>query len=88
MDIKNTGEIAGKEVVQLYARDHFASISPPLRKLVRYNKVALGAGETITISFNVSFEELGFYNYDNIWVNEPGKHSFYIDTLQATFNLK
>ena len=88
VDIKNTGEIAGKEVVQLYARDHFASISPPLRKLVRYNKVTLGAGETITVSFNVSFEELGFYNYDNIWVNEPGKHSFYIDNLEATFNLK
>ena len=88
VDIKNTGEIAGKEVVQLYARDHFASISPPLRKLVRYNKVTLGAGETITVSFNVSFEELGFYNYDNIWVNEPGKHSFYINNLQATFNLK
>jgi hypothetical protein len=50
--------------------------------------VTLGAGETITVSFNVSFEELGFYNYDNIWTNEPGKHSFYIDNLHATFNLK
>ena len=38
VDVENTGDIFGKEVVQLYARDHYASISPPLRKLVRYNK--------------------------------------------------
>ena len=88
VDVKNTGKRAGKEVVQLYARDHFASISPPLRKLVRYNKVLLRAGETKTVSFNVNFEELGFYDRKNVWVNEPGKHSFYIDSLQATFNLK
>jgi beta-glucosidase len=88
VDVRNTGKRAGKEVVQLYARDHFASISPPLRKLVRYNKVMLEAGETKTVSFTVNFDELGFYNYDNVWINEPGKHSFYIDNLQATFNLK
>ena len=41
VDVKNSGKRAGKEVVQLYARDHFATISPPLRKLVRYNKIAL-----------------------------------------------
>jgi beta-glucosidase len=88
VDIKNTGERVGKEVVQLYTRDHFASISPPLKKLVRYNKVLLEAGETKTVSFTVSFEELGFYNYNNIWINEPGKHSFYVENLETSFNLK
>ena len=88
VDVKNVGKREGKEVVQLYARDHFASISPPLRKLVRYNKVMLEAGETKTVSFTINFDELGFYNYDNVWINEPGKHSFYIDNLEATFNLK
>ena len=88
VDVKNTGKISGKEVVQLYSRDHFATISPPLRELVRYNKISLEPGETKTVSFTVDIEELGFYNIDNVWVNEPGKHSFYINNLQSTFSLK
>jgi beta-glucosidase len=88
VDVKNTGVRAGKEVVQLYARDHFATVSPPLRKLVRYNKIILSPGETKTISFKLTPEELGFYNIDNVWVNEPGKHSFYVESLESSFNLK
>ena len=88
VDVKNTGKISGKEVVQLYSRDHFATISPPLRELVRYNKISLEPGETKTVSFTVDIEELGFYNVDNVWVNEPGKHTFYINNLESTFSLK
>ena len=88
VDVKNTGKISGKEVVQLYSRDHVATISPPLRELVRYNKISLEPGETKTVSFTVDIEELGFYNVDNVWVNEPGKHSFYINNLESTFSLK
>ena len=69
VDVKNTGKISGKEVVQLYNRDHFATISLPLRELVRYNKISLEPGETETVSFTVDIEELGFYNVDNVWVN-------------------
>ena len=88
VDVKNSGKRAGKEVVQLYARDHFATISPPLRKLVRYNKIALKPGETKTVSFRVSTEDLGFYNAENNWVNEPGKHSFFVENLKISFSLK
>ena len=88
VDVKNVGKREGKEVVQLYARDHFATISPPLRKLIRYNKIELSPGETKTVSFKVSPKDLGFYNAENIWVNEPGKHSFYVDSLEDTFGIK
>jgi beta-glucosidase len=88
VDIKNTGNRAGKEVVQLYTRDHFATISPPLKKLVRYNKILLEPGEVKTVSFTLAAKELGFYNIDNVWVNEPGKHSFYINDLDASITLK
>jgi beta-glucosidase len=88
VDIKNTGNGAGKEVVQLYTRDHFATISPPLKKLVRYNKILLEPGEAKTVSFTLAAKELGFYNIDNVWVNEPGKHSFYINNLDASITLK
>ena len=87
VDVKNTGKREGKEVVQLYTRDHFATISPPLRKLIRYNKIVLSPGETKTVCFKVSPKDLGFYNSENIWVNEPGKHSFYLESLEATFSL-
>ena len=85
VDVKNTGNRAGKEVVQLYSRDHFASISPPLKKLVRYNKVSLDPGEKKTLSFTLDISELGFYSAENLWVNEPGKHSFYVNKLEQPF---
>ena len=88
VDVKNVGKREGKEVVQLYTRDHFATISPPLRKLIRYNKIVLSPGETKTVSFEVSPKDLGFYNAENVWVNEPGKHSFYVDVLEDTFGIK
>ena len=88
VDVKNVGKREGKEVVQLYTRDHFATISPPLRKLIRYNKIVLSPGETKTVSFNVSPKDLGFYNAENVWINEPGKHSFYVDVLEDTFSIK
>ena len=88
VDVKNVGKRTGKEVVQLYTRDHVATISPPLRELVRYNKISLEPGEAKTVSFTVDINELGFYNIDNVWVNEPGKHSFYINNLESTFSLK
>lgn len=87
VDVKNTGGRAGKEVVQLYSRDHFATISPPLRRLVRYNKVLLEPGETKAVSFTLPAKELGFYNIDNVWVNEPGRHSFFINDLDVSFRL-
>ena len=61
---------------------------PPLRKLIRYNKIVLNPGETKTVSFEVSPKDLGFYNAENAWVNEPGKYSFYIDVLEDTFGIK
>ena len=88
VDVKNVGKREGKEAVQLYTRDHFATISPPLRKLIRYNKIVLRPGETKTVSFNVSPKDLGFYNAENVWINEPGKHSFYVDVLEDTFSIK
>ena len=87
VDVKNSGEIAGKEVVQLYTRDHYASISPPLRKLSRYVKTKLNPGEIKTLSFTISANELGFYGVTNHWTNEIGMHSFYIDRLEKSIYL-
>ena len=87
VDVENTGDIFGKEVVQLYARDHYASISPPLRKLVRYNKISLEPKQKKTVIFELEALDFGFFGIDFNWTNEVGKHSFFVGDLEASFNL-
>ena len=87
VNIKNTGDISGKEIIQLYTRDHYASISPPLKKLCRYTKISLSAGETKKVSFKIKVSDLGFYGLSNEWTNEIGAHSFYVENLEEKINV-
>ncbi len=73
IDVTNTGEHDGAEVVQLYIRDMVASITRPVKELKGFEKVQLKAGETKTVTFEVTTEELKFYNYDIDYVWEPGE---------------
>ena len=88
VDVKNAGERDGKEVVQLYTRDHFASISPALKKLKRFEKVELKAGESKTVEFTLSAKDLEFFGMENEWIAEDGKFSVMVGGLTADFNLK
>jgi beta-glucosidase len=60
----NTGSVAGKEVVQLYIRDVVGSVTRPVKELKGFQKVELKAGESKTVTFNISPNDLKFYNYD------------------------
>ncbi len=62
--LTNSGNYTGKEVVQLYIRDVVGSVTRPVKELKGFQKVELKAGETKTITFNVTVEELKFYNAD------------------------
>ncbi len=62
VNVKNTGSVAGKEVVQLYIRDVVGSITRPVQELKGFNKIELAAGETKTVSFEITPESLKFYN--------------------------
>ncbi len=74
VDITNTGDRAGKEVVQLYIRDVKASLPRPYKELKGFNKVALAPGETKTVEFKIGIENLSFYNPDmKEWRAEPGE---------------
>jgi beta-glucosidase len=70
--LKNTGNYAGEEVVQLYLRDEFASVTRPVKELKGFEKVYLKAGESKTISFVINKETLSFYNQKMNWTTEPG----------------
>lgn len=73
IDIKNTGNRKGKEIVQVYIKDLVATVSPDSKKLVRFSKIELESKETKTIHFNINFEDLKSIGIDNNWITEPGE---------------
>lgn len=87
VDIKNVGSKAGKEAVELYTRDHFASITPSQKKLKKFKKVSLTAGQTMTVEFELNKSDLAFVGLDSkTWVTEPGAFDVMVGELKATFN--
>lgn len=78
VDVKNTGNRDGKEVVQLYTSDLVASLVPDVKRLRRFEKVALKAGETKTVTFKLKLNDLSFINLENKRVVEPGDFEFQV----------
>ncbi len=62
--VTNTGKYDGKEVVQLYIRDVVGSVTRPVKELKGFQKVDVKAGESKTVTFNITPNDLKFYNYD------------------------
>ncbi len=78
VEVSNTGDMAGEEVVQMYIRDHFASVMRPVKELRGFEKVMLDAGETKMITFDIDWKTLGFYGQDQTYRAEPGMFSIMI----------
>lgn len=83
VDVTNTGDVAGKEVVQLYIRDLVASVSRPVKELKAFEKIALESGETKTVTFELCAEDLKFHNADLEYVAEPGTFKVFVGTNSA-----
>lgn len=62
--VTNTGKTTGKETVQLYIRDVVGTVTRPLKELKGFQKIELKAGESKTVSFTITPNDLKFYNYD------------------------
>jgi beta-glucosidase len=86
--VKNSGGRAGKEVVQLYLNERFASVTPPLKRLKRFAKVLLQSGESRQVSFELTSDDLSFIGADNKRVVEPGVFAVRVGGLQQTFEWK
>ena len=82
--VKNTGKVKGKEVVQMYIKDHFASTTRPVKELKGFKLIELGPGESRTISFTINADLLKFYSARKKWESEPGKFSVFIGSDSAT----
>lgn len=72
VEVANTGDVAGTEVVQLYARDEVASVARPERQLVGFGRVRLEPGESKTVTFALHPSRLAFFDEDFAFVCEPG----------------
>lgn len=88
--IANKGEIAGEETVQLYIADPVATVTRPVKELKRFQKLYLKPGESEEVSFEITVDDLKFYNSQLDYGWEPGKFVIYIggdsqDVNQAEF---
>lgn len=86
IDVSNVGDYAGKEVVQLYIHDIAGKYMRPYRELKDYQKVFFEVGETKTITFEIGYDELGYYLPDGTYIVEPGTIDVYIGTNCHTKN--
>ena len=89
--VKNTGDRAGEEIVQLYIRDLVGSIVRPVKELKDFKKITLQPGETKEVSFTLTEEKLRFYNGSD-FISESGEFEIFVgtnseETLNAKFSL-
>ena len=81
VDVKNTGNRAGKEAVLLYSSDLIASIVPDNSRLRDFTKVVLAPGETKTVTFQLPAKELAFVGADGRWTLEEGDFTLKVGKL-------
>ena len=86
-DVKNTGKREGSEVVQLYFDDVISSMSTPVKELAGFEKVRLAAGETKTVKFILTPEQLAFLDKNMEWVVEPGIFKVMVGSSSADIRL-
>ena len=73
VDMTNTGDREGYEVVQLYIRDVYSSVTRPVKELRGFEKILLQPGETKTVNLEITPEKLSFYDIDMNYKVEPGE---------------
>jgi beta-glucosidase len=91
--VKNTGTLAGEEVVQMYTRDLVGSVSRPVKELKGFRKVMILPGETAEVEFSLEPENLAFYHPDGRWTVEPGQFRLWVGPdsssgLEAGFEIE
>lgn len=90
--ITNTGKVAGEEIVQLYTRDLVGTSTRPVKELKGFQKIMLQPGESKVVTFNISEEDLKFFNTDLKFVAEAGDFKAFVgpnvrDVKEVDFKL-
>ena len=92
VEVENIGTCVGKETIQLYYQDVVSSVTRPVKEFCAFQQVELGPGEKRELEFELSAEDLGFFNRDNVFVTEPGEIRVYagsnsMEVKENTFTL-
>lgn len=88
VDVKNTGKVAGDEIVQLYLSDKYASVIPYESQLRGFERVSLKPGETRTVNFVIEPEEMEILDINYNWTVEPGEFEVRIGASSEDIRLK
>ena len=88
VDVKNLGSRAGEETVQLYIHETFAPVSTPVKRLRGFERVALEPGETKTVTFTLTPEDLQLLDLDMHWVVVPGEFEIMVGRSSQDIPLK
>lgn len=89
VNVKNIGEVAGHEVVQLYVRDKEASVNRPMKELKHFSKVFLQPGEEEVVSFQLSNRDFSFFSaLHNRWILESGDFSILVGNSSRNLPLQ
>ena len=95
VDVTNSGDVAGKEVVQLYLADEESSLERPVKELKGFRKVYLEPGQTKTVTFEITPEDLKYFDdVKHEWVLETGRFTAYVGSssrdirTEVTFEVK
>lgn len=91
--VTNDGHYAGSETAQLYIRDMVASVAQPVKELKGFQKVFLKKGESKTLHFTLTADDLKFYDQQGKWVYEPGAFKVFVggnsrDVVEKDFRLE
>ncbi len=87
--LKNTGSVAGSEVVQLYVGDPVSTVVRPIKELKKFKKVYLEPGEATTVSFTLSPMDLAYYNISlREWVVENGDFDLYLGSSSRDIRIQ
>ena len=88
VDVRNTGKVAGDEVVQLYLRDVVSSVTRPMKELRGFKRVSLAPGASTTVEFTVDSGALALWDKDMKHVVEPGEFQIMVGPSSQTSALK
>lgn len=88
VEVENTGQRAGVETVQLYVHERFAPVSTPVKQLRGFRRVTLNPGETKTVEFTLTSEDMMLLDQDLHWTVVPGTFDIMIGKSSADIALK
>lgn len=84
--VKNTGDTAGCDVVQLYIRDDYSDVVRPVRELKGFRRVELAPGKEQEVTFYITEEDLRYYRLDGTFGSEPGTFTVFVGDSSTTEN--